>query len=159
MEKLQLSPPWVTFYRELEMLLKQDKEIFTTFDQEEMVIKVYVDNAQKAEALDRLLVKSKVFGNITVNVNVIPSNKVSCVRSGSIYDEAFTFNPVYRYSCESSLPVSNRMFYVVWSREVAQFFNDNLADVNRNQTMLYEDIARDVLVSESGVYHCTDGAH
>ena len=156
-KKLQLSPPWVTYYKELKALLGHDREIFMMFDQEEMVIRIYVDNVDKANALEQLLVSSKTFGNVTVNIEVIPSNTVRYVQGENAYDVAFGGNPMYRYSREALLPLGGRLFYVVWDCEAAQFFNDNLADVNGNKTMLYEDIARDVLKEEACVYHCTAG--
>lgn len=154
---VRLSPPWMTYYKELQMLLGRDREIFLVFDQEEMKVKVYVDNIAKAEALEQVLVKSKTFGNVTVQVEVIPSNNIRYTAGGNVYDDAFDGNPAYSYSRETVLPVISRLCYVVWAREIVQFFNDDLGDVNGNATMLYEQIARDVLNAEPGVYHCTAG--
>lgn len=156
-DNLQLSPPWVTYYKELQMLLGRDKEIYLVFDQEEMKIKVYVDNIAKAEALEQVLAESKTFGNVTVNVEVIPSNNIRYTAGGNVYDDAFDGNPAYSYFRETALPVMGGLCYVVWAREIVQFFNDNLADVNGNATMLYEQIATDVLKAAPGVYHCTAG--
>ena len=156
-DNLQLSPPWVTYYKELQMLLGRDREIYLVFDQEEMKVKVYVDNIAKAEALEQVLAESKTFGNVMMNVEVIPSNNVRYTAGGNVYDDAFDGNPAFSYSREAALPVIDRLCYVVWAREIVQFFNDNLGDVNGNATMLYEQIARDVLKAAPGVYHCTAG--
>ena len=154
--KVKLSPPWITYYREIQQLLWLDKDIFLMFDQEDMIIRIYVGNAAKAQALEKLLVKNAVFGNVTVSVEIIPPNERPAVTGLSLYEEAFAGNPVFKGTVEISLPVAGSMRYVVWTNEVAQFYNDNLADVNGNTTMLMEDIAREVLIQEPGVYHCTE---
>lgn len=152
----QLSAPWETYYKKLQALLGDDSEISLKFDKAAGVIKIYVDNAQKADALDRLLIARKVFGNVKINITVIPSNKVYHGEYEDLYDCAFDGNPVFVGTQYASLPEGGDLSYVIWSREVAQFFNDNLADYQGNQTMLYEQIARDVLKYEPAVYHCTE---
>lgn len=153
--KVNLSPPWVTFYRKIQTLLKQDPDVFTLFDQEEMIIKVYTADQQKAEALEHLLVKSAAFGSVTVNVQIIPGNGLPAERTGDIYEAAFSGNGAFYETKEITIPFAGKLRYVVWTWEVAQFYNDNLADVNGNMTMLYEQVARDVLIEEPGVFHCT----
>ena len=106
---VRLSPPWMTYYKELQMLLGRDREIFLVFDQEEMKVKVYVDNIAKAEALEQVLVKSKTFGNVTVQVEVIPSNNIRYTAGSNVYDDAFDGNPAYSYSRETALPVISRL--------------------------------------------------
>lgn len=155
MMKLKLSPPWMTFYHEIQQLFKQDPDVFTVFDQEEMTIKVLVCGEEKSEALEHLLVKEKIFGNITVKVNVIPANEQLEAQDINYFDAAFSGNPVYVSSREIYLPVYGKMTYVVWTDKVAQFYNDDLSDINGNETMLFEDVARDVLIEEPGVFHCT----
>ena len=152
----QLSAPWETYYKKLQALLGDDPEISLKFDKAAGVIKIYVDNARKADALDRLLIARKVFGNVEINITVIPSNKVYHGEYEDLYDCAFDGNPVFVGTQYASLPEGGDLSYVIWSREVAQFFNDNLADYQGNQTMLYEQIARDVLKYEPAVYHCTE---
>lgn len=152
----QLSAPWETYYKKLQALLGEDPEISLKFDKAAGVIEIYVDNAKKADALDRLLIARKVFGNVKISITVIPSNKVYHGEYEDLYDCAFDGNPVFVGTQYASLPEGGDLSYVIWSREVAQFFNDNLADYQGNQTMLYEQIARDVLKYEPAVYHCTE---
>lgn len=153
----QLSAPWETYYQKLQALLGDDPEIFLKFDRSAGVIQIYVDNDQKADALDRLLVARKAFGNVKIKITVIPSNdEIHHADPENLYDCAFDGNPVFVGTQYASLPEGGDLSYVIWSREVAQFFNDNLADYQGNQTMLYEQIARDVLKYEPAVYHCTE---
>jgi len=70
----KLSPPWVTYYRELEELFSKDPEVTVKFDEDKLQIKLLVANTDKAYALSMLLNPSKEFGNVTVTIDVIPSN-------------------------------------------------------------------------------------
>ena len=73
-KEIKLSPPWVTYYRELEELFSQDPEVTVKFDEDKLQIKLLVANTDKAYALSMLLNPSKEFGNVTVTIDVIPSN-------------------------------------------------------------------------------------
>lgn len=154
MSQLKLSPPWVTFFKEAKALFSQDPQIKPVFDQEEMVIRIYTDNAPKAEALMELLPTEKVFGNVTVKINIIPSNKTGDKYADAL-KTAFDGNPALREIRAVSCPLGD-FVYVVWQKKVVQFFDDNLADVNGNRSTLYEAIARDVLIQQPGVFHCTE---
>lgn len=155
MIKTKLSPPWITYYRKIQQLLSQDSDVFLMFDQEEMIIRIYVGNAAKAQALEQLMVQNAAFGNVTVSVEIIPPNERPAATGLSVYEEAFAGNPVFMGTREITLPVAGSLRYVVWTRDVAQFYNDNLADYNGNTTVLMEEIAREVLIPEPGVFHCT----
>jgi len=157
MEYVKLSPPWVTYYKELQALFSEDPEVKTIFDQNTMQISVYVDNSAKAEALESLLKDTVEFGNVTVKVTVIPSNKTGN-RFKDVFATAFEGNEALVGTKGTTNPLGS-FNYVIWTRIVAQFFNDNLGDVNGNQTMLFEQVARDVLKPLSGVYHCTAGCY
>jgi hypothetical protein len=40
---LKLSPPWITFLREVEAIFKKDPEVNVTYDNETDQIKIFVD--------------------------------------------------------------------------------------------------------------------
>ena len=52
MAKLNLSPPWVVYYRKLSAFFKEDPEVKIVYDDIEQEIKLYVSNAEKAVALE-----------------------------------------------------------------------------------------------------------
>ena len=154
MDNMKLSPPWVTWFRELKALFSGDRQVKAVFDQEDMFIHVYVDNAAKAYALTAILPTGKVFGNVTVKVAVIPSNKPG----DSYVDDmktAFDGNDALVGIKTVTSPLGS-FTYAVWEREIVQFFDDNLADPHGLRTMLYEQIARDVLKDDLGIFHCTE---
>ena len=152
--KLKLSPPWVEFASEVKALFSGDKEVTVIYDDEEKVISLYVDNAQKAEALTELLPETKEFGGVTVKVTVVPANGMTGAPAQDVWKAAFAGNPNFSSVKFVQCPLGN-FTYVVWRPNAVQFFNDNLGDVNGNQTMLVQDVAKDIFDPELGVYHCS----
>lgn len=153
MSELKLSTPWVTFYFEIEALFKNDPDVIVELDEEDLAIKLYVDGVEKAEALAKLLPDSRNFGNITVPIAVIPANKEQTKLD--LFVKAFEGNPALSYVVKGSPDKPFSFDYVVFRNEVVQFFNDDLSDVNGNESTLFEDIARDVF-EDAEVYFCTD---
>lgn len=149
---MKLSAPWVKFYREIEALFAQDVEVKVGYDEENMEVKLYVENARKADALTQLMPAEKVFGNVTLKITVIPANKV--MSKADLINEAFVGNPALAYVWHADT-VMGSYDYAVFEPKVVQFFNDDMSDINGNETTLYENIARDVF-DESGVFFCTN---
>lgn len=153
MEKLTLSAPWITFIHEIQMLFGQDEDIHITVDSESYEVKLFVDKTCKAEALAKLLPEEKVFGNVTVKITVIPANDMKESKVSLIKD-AFEGNPVL-LGVKTTSTTLGSFNYAVFKKEVVQFFNDQLDDINGNKSMLYQDIAKDVLGLQDGVFFCT----
>lgn len=153
MEKLMLSAPWVTYIHELQLLFEQDTDIRMVVDSNLLEVKLYVEDWRKADALSKLLPQEKVFGNVTLKIEVIPANH----GDGSAFyliQDAFKGNPVF-VGAESASKTIGTFNYAVFKKEVAQFFNDQLDDINGYKSMLYQDIAKDVLGEKDGVFYCT----
>ena len=157
MALLKLSAPWETYYKELNELLKKDKEIHVIYDREYQSIDIYVENEAKAEALAELLPQSKHFGNVELTIAVIPANKCNrrCSK-GSIYEDAFYNNPVVDNIVSIENIMSNPITYVIFHREIVQYYNDDLGDANGVCTTLYQDIAKRVLEDREGAFFCTN---
>ena len=159
-KNLSLATPWAIYFRQIEALFQEDSEVRVTFESEdgEHEIKIYVDNQDKADAIAKLLPDEKVFGGVSVKVTVIPSNddETSLVK---LIERAFRGNPALKYikSVDPSM-TSFGADYVVFKKEVVQYFNDSLADINGQCSTLYQDIAREVIEQKDGevVYFCTD---
>lgn len=155
-EKLKLSSPWVNYFHEIEALFGQDPDINIVYDEETPEINLYVENADKADALTKLLPAEKVFGRVVLKLTVIPANNVNSSDS-SLFQKAFEGNPVFSYikNIEGDFfkfPAS----YVVFKNKVVQYFNDDLSDVNGFRSTLYQEIAKDVFGNTNGIYFCTD---
>lgn len=155
---IKKSAPWVTYYREVDALFKKDKEVFVVFDEENVELKIYVNNQSKADAIRCLMPLEREFGNVSLKINVIPSDGtqlrgLSTRNILTIACDAFLNNDaVYGVTDVSAM---FDLVYVVFRKEVVQFFDDNIGDINGNCSTLYEVIARDVF-KDIGIKFCTD---
>ena len=155
MAKLNLSPPWVVYYRKLSTFFKEDPEVRITYDEIEQEIKLYVDNAEKAVALENLLPSEQVFGNVTLYITVVPANKTcfDSVKAGN----STNLNDIVRICFNNKAVVgvkivdgimTNRMTFVIFKKEVVQYFTDDNGDYHGICSTLYQDLAKE--------FFCTD---
>ena len=159
MARLHLSAPWVIFYREVEALFSEDHEVRVIYDEMENEIKLYVDNATKANALSVLLPGEKVFGNVTLKISVVPANLTGKLNPKiSLFEAAFENNKAlsYIHTIDDCGFLTNSITYVVFKNKVVQFFMDDLGDINGNCSTLYQTIAKDIFGEQDGIFFCTD---
>ena len=149
----KLSPPWWEFYNKLVAMFGQDPEIHLEFKDEE-VIKMYVDNQAKADALTQVLPAEKDFGNVKIKIEIIPSDKASGIEQ--LYKTIFNGNPVFSQTCERDVEGMPHALFVIFKPLVVQFYDDNLTDAYGNFNGLHQEIARDLFVGKDGVYFCTE---
>ena len=163
MAKLNLSPPWVVYYRKLSAFFREDSEVKITYDDIEQEIKLYVDNAEKAVALENLLPKEQNFGNVTLYITIVPANKTcfDSVKAGN----STNLNDIIRICFNNKAVVSvkivdgimtNKMIFVIFKKEVVQWFSDSISDWHGLTSTLYQDLAKDIFGDISGVFFCTD---
>ena len=155
---LYLSAPWHMYYKELCLLFEHDEEVRIIYDMDEQVISIYVDNAAKADAMAAALPSEKQFGNVALTIVVIPTNKTNLRRTqGSICEDLFYKNPIISdvYTIDVGI-MANPITYVVFKKEIVQYFNDDLGDAHGMCTTLYQDIAKRVFKPIDGVHFCTD---
>ena len=157
---LKLSAPWHIYYKELCELFKFDEEVRIVYDTEEQVINIYVDNAAKADAMYAVLPTEKDFGGVVVQINVIPANKTTFkgVRSkrGATYEDLFYKNPIVDDIVTIEGIMTNPITYVIFKKEVVQYYNDSLADAHGLCSTLYQDIAKRILDADEGIFFCTN---
>ena len=168
MAKLGLTSPWVTFYHEVNAFFEKDSDIRVIYDEEENVISLYVDNEAKAAALTELLPMEKIFGAVTLYIKVIPANRLNVNKinklmitgnkdKGDLMATALEGNEHLARVVHITGIFNNPMTYIVFRKEVIQYFNDSLGDINGICSTLMQDIARDIFVENiEGVYFCTD---
>lgn len=164
--KLKLSPPWVTYVNMLMRMFEKDPDIKIEYINDECTVKMYVDNDQKAVLLTKFLPCYKDFGNVDLGIEIIPANDKVDYSFGDnlsekdVFDALFKDNPVYKFSYEVDTLFSNKILYVVFEKEVVQFFNDNLHDVYGNVSTLYQNIAEELFEDCEydlvNVFYCTD---
>ena len=156
-DNFKLSSPWVTLYREIEAMFGEDPDIkveYVAGDGNDPIIKLYVEGQDKADAIAKILPETYEFGGVTVSVTVVPANKAESKES--LFRCAFEGNPAFSYAVTASGIFTNPITYVVFKNKVVQFWNDDLGDVNGNETTLYETIAGHLFSEQDGVSYCTD---
>lgn len=155
-EKVKLCPPWINYMKQFEALFGQDPDIRLEINEELLDIRMFVSNTDKADALTRLLPTEKDFGAMTVAIDVIPANRNTDDQI-EMFEKALAGNPALSYIKELHTDMGFDAAYVVFKKEVVQYYADNLGDVNGNRSTLYENIARDIFQDTEGIFFCTGG--
>lgn len=154
---LSASAPWVTYFEKLYLLFKKDPEVAVVLKQNEdgdKKIEIYVDNYRKAEAISKILPCYVSFGNVIVPIIVLPNNDEN---EDWIYNfmDAFDGNDIIDDVVQDT-GLTHDMNYVVFKKEVAQYYSDNLQSVDGLSSTLYEDIAREIFKdAPAGTFFCT----
>ena len=157
MAKMKLSPPWDIFYRKVNAMFAHDNEVRVIFDEEALSLKLYVGNPSKADALMQLFPIQKEFGNVNLQIEVIPPNEITKSSSENLVERAFYCNEAVSYIRQAKgVAGFPDMTFVVFIKQVVQFYTDNLCDINGFMSTLYQDIANDIFIKPDGVYFCTD---
>jgi len=151
---VKMSPPWITFLNEMKALFADDPEVKVVYDDNNITIKLYVDDLDKADALEKIMPAEKNFGNVLVKINVYPANHEEDT-AADLFARAFDGNPVVKYTHHAETIMGN-FNYVVCRRDIIQFFNDQLNDINGNKSMLIQDVMNDVFGDKASAFFCTD---
>lgn len=164
MAKIKLSAPWDTYYEQVKALFGDDSEIHIVFDEEKKDLKLYVDTAAKADALQNLFPIEKEWGGVTMTITIIPPNKESAFKvvrnremtSKEIIEYAFCNNPHFIEYIDVDFPLWNGFVYVMFKNEVIQYYTDDLGDPNGMTSTLAQNIAKEIFEPVDGVYYCTE---
>ena len=152
---VKLSPPWNTYVKELFNILQGIPGI--SFDQMERIEGGYtqpirVDDAKIYEALSAILPKVKKYGNVTLNIQLIPADG-ACVAPEpgytpaeilDFFKEVFSINSLVTDVQLIHTVVGFDYYFVVCKKDVIQFFNDDTTDLYGNANLTVEDTFRDV---------------
>jgi hypothetical protein len=149
---LNVSSPWVIHYRKLQAMFKEDPQVKVELDEDKYEVKLYVSDADKAEALTKILKNSIDFGNITLKVTVIPPNYAD-TNIRDLYEKALEGNgAVFDYLTNPDLG----KHYVIFKNEVIQYFSDDLSKAKGVTSTLYEDIAEDIFIERAAMSYSTE---
>lgn len=158
MATLNMSAPWIIYYKKLDAFFKEDPDVTVLYDEEKNEVKLYINDSEKYTALSELLPVEKEFGNVTLKTTLIPANGASFRVGSSIstIQAALKNNPIVnRIEIVGGL-FGYELNYVLFRNCVVQYFTDNLRDYHGYSSTLYEDIARDIFNDYVGVFFCTD---
>lgn len=153
--KLKLSSPWIVWYHKLTAFFEKDPEIKILFNEETGVIKLYVENTDKARALQKLLPETMKFNDVTITIDVIPPN-IEEKNVLELFEEAFKGNPVLACTKTITNPIGDDINFVVFDRTVVQYSSDNIFDINGRTSTLYQNIADEVFEEVDNVFYSTD---
>ena len=154
MAMLNLSSPWVRYYRMVQAFFKEDPGIRVVYDEQAQEIKLYVADPNKALELERMLVQEVDFGSVKLRVTVAPGNQPSTTEATGLA-AAFDGNEAVSRMVPITCPIGNWV-YVAFKPEVVQYFADNLGDLHGYQTTLNADIAKEIFKQNPEYFFCTD---
>lgn len=175
MAKLKLTSPWHTYYNELKAFFEVDPYVDAViFDEDNMNVKLLVRGGEKAEALARVMHLHKVYGDTKLTITIVPDNEptqdetrrlrlLSDVENyAQLYISALSTNYefyeiiVTEQALQKEDGVSFDAAYVIFKKNVIQYYTDNIGDAHGIKSTLMEDIARDIFVPHPGVFFCTE---
>lgn len=151
---MNLSAPWYIYYQKLLQLFGDDPEIDMLIKDENNFI-IYVENVEKANALSKLLPPTKTFGNVEVNITIVPANKDE-QDILDVFEDAFKDNPNFVKTESFLTPRGDSIKAVVMAKKVAQYYSDDIKKPSGYTSALFEDIARDVFDDKKDVLFWTN---
>ena len=109
-----------------------------------------------------LLPLEKTFGNVTLNISVVPANPAidPSIREDTedivdLYQDALYDNPIVEDIIREDIPGLD-ITYIVFKKEVVQYFTDNLGELYGMHSTLYQDIAKDIFFNKTpNIFFCT----
>lgn len=153
--KVTLSSPWTEYYNKLCTLFMRDPDVRVSMADDPPVITVRVANAVKADALAQLLPEEMVFGNVVLQIRVVPANEAQTRED--LLRCALYGNPVVS-SISHYATIFGEYTYVMFKPIVAQYYNDNMRDPHGITTTVYQELAREILGEDAGTVYCTEDA-
>ena len=160
---MNLQAPWYEFQNKVAALFKNDPDISVGEIREcganedtDYAFDIEVKKHEKYIALDRLLPSVKTYGHVTLGICLYDEEDTANTSPLDVFKTLFEGNPIVMTMETHTDPAGGQWNYVVFTPEVVQFYNDNLADYHGNWNGLAEDIAYEVFEENSrGVYFCT----
>lgn len=154
MENVKMYSPWVVFANEVKKLFERDEEVEVKYDNDEVMLSILVSNQDKYEALRRLIPARKEFGNVTLDINVIPANvNYDNASEVDLVKRAFARNPAIHNIRTYNTPFGD-VTYVAFDRCVVSVDADDMSDPNGYKSTLYQEIAKDIF-NLNQIFFCT----
>lgn len=149
---IKMASPWNIFAKRIHELFKYDDDIHVLYsDEDPYHIQIMVDSEDKYNALTQLMPPEKEFGNVKVQIDVVPSNKEKTDRE--LFETLFDGNPIFSNVITNKLPTGDEINFVMFKPYVVQYYVDNLRDPYGNNNELYGDIAEEVFGTRDGVQY------
>ena len=141
-----IASPWAVYAGRVAALFAGDKDVKVTYDNDEPKVTLFVDGEDKADAILGLLPGSMQFGNVTLDVCVVPSNREPS--EADLYRVAFAGNPVFMGVAEGYGPAGD-IAYALFAPEVVQLREDDISEYGGLTTLTVAELAESVLAKKS----------
>ena len=161
MANVGIQSPWVTTYNKINALFERDEDLtISPLSGDEDGVYTFTissSNATKLNAIEKLLANNYKFGNVTLNVKFVVEDNGKDGITVADLKNAFTGNSVVSKIETVVNPVGVSQTFVMFGREVIQFYNDDISDFFGNYNGLAEDIARELFNPvDASISYCTD---
>lgn len=161
MANVGLQSPWVTTYNKIRVLLNRDSDLtisrLSGDDNGVYTFTVSSTNAPKIIALEKIIKNEFVFGNVTLKIQFLVENPEKDGITVDDFKNAFNGNNIISKIETVKNPVGVPQTFVMFGREVIQFYNDDISDFYGNFNGLGEDIAREIFNPvDASISYCTD---
>lgn len=166
MASLKMISPWVKYYREVDAMFKSDPDVHVVYDEDENLLKIHVNVPSKAEAIEKLMPMEKTFGDVTLKISVIPCNKTDRKIFNCSEDDPRYYSKLFSWAFGGNqafcdvVPIEGVFgfyaAYVIFAKDVVQYYSDNIGDYFGLTSTLYQNIALDIFRELPGVFYCTD---
>lgn len=156
-----LIAPWYIYQKEVKALFEYDPQIVVgeVYQQEngkDYAFDIEVLSHEKYMAMDQMLSRFKLFGNVALTVNLFDEENSIGDAAIDICRAIFDGNPLVENIEDIVDFVGVHHSFVVFRPKIIQFYTDNLQDINGNWSGLAQSIARDVFNdAAAGVSFCT----
>lgn len=159
-KKAGIQAPWVTTYKKICALFENDMDLHISDINEatpgNCTIVISSQNNAKLESIKKILKNHFEFGNVTLDIEFIPEDNNEKI-TDSDFRNAFNCNENLTEVRNIELPDGSVKTYVVFEKEVVQFYNDDLTDLYGNYNGLMEDIARELFNEvDASISYCTN---
>ena len=162
MMKFAIEAPWYTFRKKVNALFEQDEKITVgeVYEPEDgtcdFAFDIEVKDHEKFLALDRVMPKTRTFGNVTLGITLFDEENANGNDGIELFETIFKDNPIVKDIKRAVDFAGTEFGFVRFQPEVIQFPDDNIADYSGNWSGLAQDIAGEVFDDGfRGVYFCT----
>ncbi len=156
---LKLEAPWYTYQKKVKALFGLDEDIDVgevyNSDNCDYAFNIEVRDRDKFVALDRVMPKKAIFGNVILEIVLIDkADEDGTATAIELYKTIFKNNPIVKDIREIQDGSGALHGFVRFQPEVIQFFHDDISDYNGNWSGLAQDIAKEVFANQN-VHFCT----
>lgn len=141
-EALKLGAPWATYAARVGKLFERDGAVSAEYDDGACKLTLRVEGRGKAEAIGRLLPAEVAFGNVKLEVEVVPSDGEPS--EAEAFRVAFAGNPALVDVVEGQGPAGDIAF-ALFAPEAVQLFEDDISEYGGLTTLTCKDLAESVL--------------